>query len=162
MNERPQPQDFRVRIEQGGSDDLDSVAKVMDAAFDKRFGEAWTRSQCAGILPMPGVRLILARTAEGRPAGFSLFRIVVSDAELLLLAVAPPFRRQGVGRKLLDHFLKQARDAGAEKIHLEVRDGNPAVRMYQAAGFACVGRRPLYYRGADGSQFDALTFSTSA
>ena len=28
---------------------------VMDGAFGDSFGEAWTRSQCAGILPMDGV-----------------------------------------------------------------------------------------------------------
>jgi len=39
-----------VRIETGSSDDLDSVMKVMDSAFGRRFGEAWTRSQLAGIL----------------------------------------------------------------------------------------------------------------
>ncbi len=50
------------------ANDLDDVMAVMDAAFGDRFGEAWTRSQCAGILPMTGVSLIVARaTAEDEP-----------------------------------------------------------------------------------------------
>ena len=40
--------------------DLDDVMSVMNEAFDPQFGEAWTRSQCAGILPMSGVSLMLA------------------------------------------------------------------------------------------------------
>lgn len=148
-----------ISLETGNSRDLDAVIEVMDAAFDDRFGEAWTRSQCAGILPLPGVRLVLARTAEGAAAGFSLLRIVADEAELLLLAVAPRFRRRGIGRRLLDQFLDQARDAGSGRVHLEVRDGNPAVAMYRAAGFSIAGRRRKYYRGRGGGEFDALTLS---
>jgi ribosomal-protein-alanine N-acetyltransferase len=148
-----------VTLEAGSSRDLDSVIEVMNAAFDDRFGEAWTRSQCAGILPLPGVRLVLARTGEGASVGFSLLRVVADEAELLLLAVSPQFRRRGIGRKLLDHFLESAHEAGAGRVHLEVRDGNPAVAMYRAAGFSTAGRRRKYYRGRGGGEFDALTLS---
>ena len=148
-----------VQLTRGAARDLDSVIAVMESAFDERFGEAWTRSQCAGILPMPGVKLMLARTGGDRTAGFSLFRTISCDAELLLLAVAPQLRRRGIGRMLLDQFLDEARESGSSTVHLEVRDGNPAVIMYQSAGFSCVGRRPKYYRGRTGGEFDALTFS---
>lgn len=147
-----------VTLAPGGSADLDSVIEVMAAAFDERFGEAWTRSQCAGILPMPGVRLVLARL-DGDAAGFSLYRTVSDEAELLLLAVAPRFRRQGIGTMLLDHFMNAARDNGASLVHLEVREGNPAVIMYRNAGFSVAGRRVKYYHGRFGGQFDALTLN---
>ena len=87
------------RVEVGTSDDLDSVMEVMESAFGSRFGEAWTRSQCAGILPMAGVSLMLTRDGDGgAPVGFSLFRNVMDESELLLLAVAPDHRRRGIGR----------------------------------------------------------------
>ena len=148
-----------MRIERGNSRDLDSVVAVMDSAFDDRFGEGWTRSQCAGILPMPGVSLTIARTEEGETAGFSLYRIIAGDGELLLLAVDPKFRRQGIGWALLTRFMDEARDDGCGKIHLEVRDGNPAIAMYRSAGFEAAGRRRKYYRGRTGGEFDALTFT---
>ena len=148
-----------VELSPGGSRDLDAVIEVMTAAFDERFGEAWTRSQCAGILPMPGVRLLMARFADGRVAGFSLYRTIVDDAELLLLAVAPEYRRRGIGQMLFDRFLGHAREAGASHVHLEVREGNPAVIMYRRAGFGVAGRRRKYYRGPFGGEFDALTLS---
>lgn len=144
----------------GGSDDLDSVVEVMNAAFDERFGEAWTRSQCAGILPMPGVKLEVARFADGRTAGFSLHRTIADEAELLLLAVSPEFRRRGIGKMLLNHFFADARSRGATRVHLEVREGNPAVIMYRAAGFNLAGRRRKYYRGRFGGEYDALTLSS--
>ena len=153
------PSSPEVTLVAGGSDDLDSVMTIMTAAFEPRFGEGWTRSQCAGILPMSGVCLVLARQSNGRPLGFSLFRTIAGEAELLLLAVAPPHRRRGIGRRLLDEFLGRARAGGAGRVHLEVRDGNPAVSMYRAAGFDQVGRRSHYYKGKDGSRFDAITLA---
>ena len=151
--------DHPVRISTGTSEDLDSVMEIMETAFGTRFGEAWTRSQCAGILPMTGVSLSLARDDDGATTGFSLIRSVADESELLLIAVSPDRRRQGVGRGLLSHFLDQARSEGITRAHLEVRDGNPAIHMYRHAGFEPIGRRRNYYRGDDGQQFDALTFA---
>ena len=149
-----------LTLEPGGSDDLDMVMAVMEAAFGNRFGEAWTRSQCAGILPMAGVRLTLARLAPGGAVvGFSLARSVADEAELLLIAVDPVRHREGIGGALLDDFFARAGAFGAARVHLEVRDGNPAVALYRAAGFEPVGRRRNYYRGPDGRRFDALTFA---
>lgn len=149
-----------VRIDAGGSADLDAVMTVMDEAFGKRFGEAWTRSQLAGILPMGGVAMMLAREPDsGMTLGFSLFRTVAGESELLLIAVLPEHHRRGVGRQLLDDFLERARNNGVSRVHLEVRDGNPAVIMYQTAGFSPVGRRRNYYHAPDGRRFDAITLS---
>ncbi|MBV9527665.1 GNAT family N-acetyltransferase [Sphingomonas sp.] len=148
-----------IALERGTADDLDSVMIVMEQAFGSHFGEAWTRSQCAGILPMTGVLLRLARTRDsGLAVGFSLSRSIVDDAELLLIAVAPAQQRRGVGRLLLEDFIEQARTSGISTAHLEVRDGNGAMSMYRDAGFAPVGRRRKYYHAPDGSAFDALTF----
>lgn len=150
--------DSAVRLRPGSSDDLDDVMEVMAAAFGSSFGEAWTRSQCAGILPMGGVSLIVARDCESaRTIGFSLSRTVADESELLLLAVVPGRHRQGIGGRLLDDFMQRARAEGAGRVHLEVRDGNPAVDMYRVAGFRPVGRRRNYYHARDGQRFDALT-----
>ena len=153
------PRLAEIRLAEGGSADLDDVMIVMTKAFESGFGEAWTRSQCAGILPMSGVSLVLARGSDGAPLGFSLCRAVAGEAELLLLAVAPAVQRRGIGSRLLDGFMGRAKVNAATRLHLEVRDGNPAVAMYRAAGFELAGRRRNYYRGSDGSRFDALTLA---
>lgn len=150
-----------VKLIEGGANDLDSVMTIMTAAFDEQYGEAWTRSQCGGILPMAGVQLTLAQD-DGEAVGFSLFRTVADDAELLLLAVAPAAQGRGIGRRLLENFIQNSLTGGASTVHLEVRDGNDAIRVYEAAGFTQTNRRRNYYRGADGKQFDALTFVLTA
>jgi len=152
--------DHAVRLRSGDSRDLDDVMEIMDAAFGNRFGEAWTRSQCAGILPMTGVSLVIARDAEtGSMVGFSLSRSVADEAELLLLAVDPKRHREGIGTLLLDEFMDRARTNGVTRVHLEVRDGNPAIDMYRESGFVAVGRRRHYYHAPAGVRFDALTLA---
>lgn len=146
-----------VNIVEADARRLDGVMEVMAAAFGDSYGEAWTRSQCAGILPMDGVTLIVAEDGADL-LGFALYRIVLEDAELLLLAVSPTAQGNGIGSKLLSQFVDDAKKKGASNVHLEVRDGNGATRIYEAAGFAPAGRRRNYYRGADGRQHDALTF----
>jgi ribosomal-protein-alanine N-acetyltransferase len=154
------PSDEAVRLVPGRSTDLPAVMTIMTSAFEAQYGEGWTRSQCAGILPMSGVSLMLAHDSDHQAAvGFSLFRTIAGEAELLLLAVAPEHQRHGIGRLLLDQFVECGRTSGASRVHLEVRDGNPAVNMYRQAGFSQAGRRINYYRGSDGRQFDALTLA---
>lgn len=149
-----------LRLERGSGDDLNSVMEVMEAAFGRRYGEAWTRSQCAGIMPLNGIRLTLARDKTGSHViGFALARTVADECELLLIAVDPAHHRAGVGSLLLDRFLADAVSDGVGTVHLEVRDGNAAIALYERAGFAPVGRRKAYYKGSDGSRHDALTFA---
>jgi len=149
-----------VVIEPGAVDHIDSVMRIMEAAFGDRFGEAWTRSQLSGILPMAGVYMTVAvDRASDDTIGFSLFRTVADESELLLIAVLPGLHRRGVGTLLLNDFLDRARSHGIGRVHLEVRDGNPATSMYLDAGFSPVGRRRNYYHASDGKTYDAITLS---
>ena len=138
--------------------DIDTVEALMAQAFDPRFGEAWTRGQCLGVLAMPGVRLLLAYLDDA-PAGFAMTRTVADEVELLLLATAPAQRRRGVGAALLRALIAEAESEELAKIHLEVRAGNDAVRLYTGYGFAKVGERRGYYRGRLGQLHDAHTYS---
>jgi [ribosomal protein S18]-alanine N-acetyltransferase len=150
-----------VTLGEGDAADLAAVMRVMEDSFDSRYGEAWTAPQCAGLLPMPGVWLSLARDARG-VIGFGLARLVADEAELLLLAVSRNAQRRGVGKMLLERFEAMAKNRGASRLHLEVREGNHAVKLYEQSGFTLVGRRRNYYSGDDGYCYDALTLAKAA
>jgi ribosomal-protein-alanine N-acetyltransferase len=147
-----------VTLREGDLLSLDDLMRVMDDSFDPAFGEAWTAPQCAGLLPMPGVWLSLAMDGAD-VIGFALGRAVAGEAELLLLAVRRTIQGRGVGQLLLDRFTSIAKRRGAERLHLEVREGNRAIRLYKRAGFSEVGRRKDYYNGRDGELYDALTLA---
>lgn len=150
-----------IILSPGGHADLHDVMSVMNDSFDARFGEAWTMAQCAGLLPLPGVWLTLARQNE-TVTGFSLSRLVADEAELLLLAVKTGAQRLGTGRVLLEHFEDESVMRGAARLHLEVREGNHALRLYERGGFSLAGRRRDYYCGDRGDRYDALTLAKSA
>lgn len=146
-----------IDLRGGAVADLPLVDHIMRTAFEPRFGEAWTHNQVLGLMAMPGVWLTIA-TLAGEPAGFALARRTFDEAELLLLATAPPARRRGVAGALLRAVMADALSQSVRTLHLEVRNGNDAIKLYHAAGFTKVGERRHYYRGPSGQAFDALTY----
>ena len=147
-----------IDLSPGSASDLSAVMDVMDDSFDPCFGEGWTAPQCAGLLPMPGVWLTIARVQD-TVVGFALGRIIFDEAELLLLAVKKQWQGRGIGQQLLDCFMAAAGQRGATSLHLEVREGNHAIGLYKRAGFSQIGRRRAYYSGRDGQTYDALTLA---
>lgn len=148
-------------------DDVDRIMEVMTAAFDPEYGEAWNRNQIEGALLAGNCHVILlgrdgAPPAEGEAAaGFTLSRTTLDEEELLLFAVSPEFRRQGIGTKMLDLLFQGCRARGIIHVHLEMRRGNPAERLYRTHGFEPVGERPNYYRTSSGMRLDAISFRYS-
>lgn len=101
------------------------------------------------------VALIGAR-GEGAPEGLILVRAVAGEAEVLTFCVAAAARRSGLGRALLRRACADAMAIGAGEMFLEVAEANMAARrLYEAEGFAVVGRRKAYYHQDAGSA-DAL------
>ncbi|MDB5701777.1 MAG: family N-acetyltransferase [Sphingomonadales bacterium] len=145
-----------VAIVDGSASDLPELMKVMTAAFDPRFGEAWTASQCLALMTMPGTRLVLAR--DNLLLGFALSRTIAEECELMMLGVDPTMQRRGVGGRLLKNVVASAVSEQATAIFLEVRSGNPASKLYVCSGFEKVGIRKSYYRGRGGEVFDAETY----
>ena len=91
-----------------------------------------------------------------RPDGFLLGRLVVDEAEVLTLAVAPESRRQGIARDLMDNFAATSRDRGATRAFLEVAaDNAPAQALYHGTGWRESGRRRRYY----GPDLDAIVMA---
>ena len=144
---------------------LDAIMAVMESSFDPHWREAWTRSQVSNSLVLSHTHAILVdRTGEppadpAEAAGFVLSRRAPGEEELLLIGVRPEWRRSGLGTALLERFVASAKEAGAEKVFLEMRAGNPAEALYRRAGFAPIGERRDYYTTLSGEKLDAITFA---
>ena len=158
---------------------IDAIMQVMDRAFDPAFGEAWTRRQVADALLLASTHCLLAdpvprpvlqpaanaplsRPPEVRRAcGFALSRQAADEEELLLIGVLPEERGQGIGSGLLERLFDEAHGRGSRRLFLEMREGNPAERLYRKLGFTPIGRRRAYYRAAASGPVDAITFARS-
>lgn len=143
-------------IASGGIEELPAVDRIMQAAFDPDFGEAWSKAQCLATFTMPGYALRVARDGEAI-VGFAILRWVADESELLLLAVDPARRGEGIGSALLTDWQTWIGARGVKRLLLEMRTDNPAMQLYLSHGFTVIGKRRDYYRGRNGHLRDAVT-----
>jgi len=81
--------------------------------------------------------------------GFICFRDVGKESELLNLTVHARYRRQGVGRRLMQFYLDRCAAQGIERSHLEVNVSNEAaLRLYRSFSYEQVGLRKRFYQGS--------------
>ena len=103
----------------------------VDAAF---FGE---RIVPADVLVAETGGVIAGYAALGRSLPLASRSHVL---EILGLAVHPARQQRGVGRRLVEACIEQARNRGAHKLSLRVLGGNIAARrLYESCGFAVEG-----------------------
>ena len=73
--------------------------------------------------------------------------LVVDEGQIANVAVAPAWRKQGIGRLLMERMIAKCIALGGVRLCLEVRLSNqPARRLYANLGFQEVGlRKKLLY-----------------
>lgn len=113
------------------------------------FRQPWNEDDFEVLLGDDKVFGFIAREEGNRRApagGFVLARLVLDEAEILTIAVAPQFQRRGVGHALMDAALRYLHNERASMLFLEVDELNmPALGLYRRLGFKQVGKRPGYY-----------------
>jgi [ribosomal protein S18]-alanine N-acetyltransferase len=123
--------------------DLDAVLAIEVESFTS----PWTREMYVAELENVGVSFCyLARNESGDILGFCSFWRVLDELHINNLAVAPTYRRRGIGTELLTHVLNEGARLGAYRATLEVRRSNEVARhLYEHLGFATAGVRRAYY-----------------
>ena len=110
------------------------------------FSQPWSEKSVAGELDNPLALWLVAMEGE-RLAGYVGSQTVMDETDMMNLAVAPQFRRQGVGEALVNALTASLKELGSRCLTLEVRDSNEAARaLYGKLGFGEIGRRRGYYR----------------
>jgi ribosomal-protein-alanine N-acetyltransferase len=100
----------------------------------------WTAKRVEASIRANNVNVLVARI-DDRIIGFGIMRYGDDDAHLDLLAVAPAYRRLGIGRQLLEWL---------EKCAVEVRASNEEARLfYQRMGYRPLTQLPGYYQGTE-------------
>lgn len=84
---------------------------------------------------------------DGRVVAMLVGWFIIDELHVATIATHPDFRGRGIGRDILLYALCAARDEGAVKSFLEVRESNEvAQNMYRSFGFVEDGRRKEYYK----------------
>jgi ribosomal-protein-alanine N-acetyltransferase len=125
-----------------GVDHLQAVV-----ALDQRaLGGLWSAAQWQvelADLRRPAVGLWLEQELIALASGW----LVVDELHITAVAVDPGYRRQGLGRQVLQALLATGRQQGASRATLEVSASNDAaLALYGRLGFTSAGVRRAYYR----------------
>lgn len=144
----------RLVVDRMTVDDLPAVQAIERASF----ATPWPAQAYRSELETNKLALYLVARAGDRIVGFAGIWLMVDEAHVTTFAVAPAWRRRGVGERMLLAVLDVAAARGAREATLEVRLSNlPARRLYEKFGFQPVGLRPRYY--SDNNE-DALIMTT--
>ena len=121
-------------------------------AIAERLSEAphWPPSAYLTAIDPDAAPRRIALVAAGRPSGsvvaVAVASILLPEAELETIVVAPESQRRGIGRQILTALMEELKAAGVHELLLEVRSSNlPAIALYREQGFARSGLRPGYY-----------------
>lgn len=77
-----------------------------------------------------------------------------NESRIMNLAVQIGFRRQGIGRLLLEYVFEALRNHGVRTCVLEARESNVAAQeLYKNIGMEIVGKRTAYYGNEDAVLF---------
>jgi GNAT superfamily N-acetyltransferase len=89
-----------------------------------------------GTILSRGGRILFA-IKDGRPVGCcALLAMSPGHFEVGKMAVAESARGCGIGRRLLETVIAEARTAGAKRLYLETNwKLTPAIRLYESVGF---------------------------
>jgi [ribosomal protein S18]-alanine N-acetyltransferase len=121
--------------------DIENVIAIERASFQF----PWSTRFFLDELQVDCARSILAEV-EGRIVGYVLFWFLPEEVDIHNIAVHPDFRRQGIGRLLLEQVVDAARRQERLRVTLDVRFSNgPAQHLYRSFGFVIRGLRKGYY-----------------
>ena len=119
---------------------VSAIAEIERACFS----DPWTEDGLREELDNSCARFLTAVDENGAVAGYIGCHTVLDEGYMANVAVAPAFRRRGIGRRLVQELLAQSADLAF--VTLEVRASNAgAIALYETMGFSNVGRRPNYY-----------------
>lgn len=129
--------------------DAATIANLSRELIEYGLRWRWTPMRVAASIHDSDVNVLVACVRDNI-AGFAIMRYRDDDAHLDLLAVAPPYRRSGVGRRLLEWLEKCAVVAGIFSVALEVRAANEGAQVfYQRMGYRTLVHLPGYYQGVE-------------
>lgn len=128
---------FRRMIEK----DLEKVSEIEKEIFTDPWSYNAFKTDLNNDMAFP-----MVAEFDNLVIGYTNLYIVAGEVQIGNFAVAPGYRKRGVGKKLMDRIMALAKERKCDSIFLEVRESNgPAKALYGSFGFKSVGLRRDYY-----------------
>ena len=146
--------------ERGGKwDILKMIPEDLDEVFSIETSDSlapWSKKMLLEEMQNPLAYCLVMKRKDGSKhpvVGFICFRNVTEESELLKICVHPDYRRLGIGKKLMQFYIRFGCRRGVRAFHLEVNSSNqPAIHLYQSFSYQASGMRKEFYQ----RKFDAL------
>lgn len=134
---------------------LDAVLAIENEAYPF----PWTRGNFLDSLAV-GYTAQRLLDEQDRLLGYFIAMAGVEEMHLLNITVASVEQHRGHARFMLEDLVARCRQAGAQRLWLEVRTGNTRAQgLYERFGFRRVGLRKGYYPAPHGRREDAVVMS---
>lgn len=138
------------RLRPMGWEDLPAVLRIEEQSYEF----PWTLAIFRDCLRVGYVCRVFE--GPGGVIGHGLMSVGAGECHLLNICVQPDYQRRGLGTRMVEHLLDEARRRGVRMALLEVRVSNQvAYRIYQRLGFDEIGLRKDYYPARVGRE-DAI------
>ncbi|MPN23453.1 Mycothiol acetyltransferase [bioreactor metagenome] len=109
------------------------------------FSKPWSEASIEQEFKNENAHFLVAIDHQ-KTIGYIGILVAAGECSVTNIAVMPEKRCQGIGTKLLDKALREARLRQDEFMTLEVRESNTtAIKLYEKFGFERVGQRKDYY-----------------
>ena len=120
---------------------IPAIAKLESICFS----EPWSAHAVQDAIKA-GHAFLVAEN-ENHVLGYISFKSVLDEGYINNIAVFPSYRRQGIGRALINSAISLAKQKELAFLSLEVRKSNEAaINLYTESGFSVVGERKDFYR----------------
>ncbi|MEM8707368.1 MAG: GNAT family N-acetyltransferase [Actinomycetota bacterium] len=131
--------------EPASSNDAQWCLEQYYAELDERFAHGLDRDAVQStdvdeISPPNGVMIVIR--LDGRPVGCGCLKISAPDViDIKRMWLSETVRGRGMGRRLLEHLIEEARGLGFSRVRLDTNEAlTQAIALYESAEFVAVDR----------------------
>ena len=132
---------MNIEIKKMTTSHIEEIAKLEKECFSSPWSEDGLKTELNNNF----ARFFVAFSGD-EIAGYIGSHNVLGEVYITNVAVFPEFRRNGVGKALVEFLVNKMKEENAEFVTLEVRKSNlSAISLYEKCGFQNVGERRKFY-----------------
>lgn len=129
-------------IREASIEDIDFIYEVEKSSFQT----PWSKESFENELNNNKFAYYYVLEIENKIAGYAGMWIILDEAHVTNIAIAPYARGKKLGESLLCHLMEKAKLFGVDKMTLEVRASNYIAQgLYNKLNFKKAGIRKNYY-----------------